>query len=128
VQLAAGPSLDKAVHLLKERASSTLQLADEAMLFYEVEVNPGVPDWDEPAEQALRTLKARLATIAWERAAIGAAIRDVAKASGLKMPQLAMPLRRVVTGRTQTPSIDAVLELIGRDTVLQRLAGHLEED
>jgi glutamyl-tRNA synthetase len=128
VQLAAGPSLDQAVHLLKERANSILQLADEAMLFYEVEVNPGVPDWDEPAEQALRTLKARLATIAWERAAIGAAIRDVAKASGLKMPQLAMPLRRVVTGRTQTPSIDAVLELIGRDTVLQRLAGHLEED
>jgi glutamyl-tRNA synthetase len=128
VQLAAGPSLDQAVHLLKERANSILQLADEAMLFYEVEVNPGVPDWDEPAEQALRTLRARLATIAWERAAIGAAIRDVAKASGLKMPQLAMPLRRVVTGRTQTPSIDAVLELIGRDTVLQRLAGHLEED
>ena len=37
------------------------------------------------------------------------------------MPQVAVPLRVAVTGRTQTPSIDAVLELIGRDTVLQRL-------
>jgi glutamyl-tRNA synthetase len=42
------------------------------------------------------------------------------------MPQLAMPLRQIVTGRTQTPSIDAVLELLGRDTVLERLALHLD--
>jgi glutamyl-tRNA synthetase len=41
------------------------------------------------------------------------------------MPQLAMPLRLLVTGRQQTPSIDAVLELLGRDTVIQRLSHHL---
>jgi glutamyl-tRNA synthetase len=40
---------------------------------------------------------------------------------GLKMPQLAVPLRVAVTGRTQTPSIDAVLEVFGRDAVLARL-------
>jgi glutamyl-tRNA synthetase len=33
-----------------------------------------------------------------------------------------MPLRRVLTGREQTPSIDAVLELLGRATVLERIA------
>jgi glutamyl-tRNA synthetase len=32
-----------------------------------------------------------------------------------------VPIRVAVTGQTQTPSIDAVLELIGRDVVLQRL-------
>jgi glutamyl-tRNA synthetase len=36
-----------------------------------------------------------------------------------------MPLRLIVTGRTQTPSVDAVLELLGRDTVLKRLSMHL---
>ncbi len=40
---------------------------------------------------------------------------------GLKMPKLAMPLRVLVTGEAQTPSIDAVLELIGRDEVLRRM-------
>jgi len=50
------------------------------------------------------------------------------KSSGLKMPQLAMPLRRLVTGRSQTPSIDAVLELLGRETVLHRLSLHLDTD
>jgi glutamyl-tRNA synthetase len=37
------------------------------------------------------------------------------------MPQIAVPLRVAVTGREQTPSIDAVLELIGREAVLDRL-------
>jgi glutamyl-tRNA synthetase len=127
-QPGGGPPLDKVVALLKERASTLMQLADEAMLFYALEVDPGTPDWGGEVDKALRTLKARLAAVAWERGAIGAAIKEVVKSSGLKMPQLAMPLRRLVTGRTQTPSIDAVLELLGRDTVLLRLSRHLNED
>jgi len=124
----SGAPLTRVIALLKDRASTLLQLADEAMLFYAVEVNPGTPDWDEAVGKALRMLKARLATARWERAALGEAIKEVVKSSGLKMPQLAMPLRRLVTGRTQTPSIDAVLELLGRETVLHRLTKHLDED
>jgi glutamyl-tRNA synthetase len=113
---------------LKDRANTVLQLADEAMLFYTVEVDPGTPDWDRHVATALRVLRTRLNAIPWERPAINEVIKEVVKASGLKMPQIAMPLRRLVTGRTQTPSIDAVLELIGRETVLLRLSRHLNED
>ena len=127
-QLAGGAPLEKVVALLKERASSIPQLADEAMLFYAVDVDPGKPDWDSDVEKALRMLKAKLTSVPWERSAIAEAIKEAVKSNGLKMPQLAMPLRRLVTGRTQTPSIDAVLELIGRETVLLRLSRHLNED
>jgi glutamyl-tRNA synthetase len=123
-----GPPLLRVVALLKDRAATIQQLADQAMLFYAVEVDPGTPDWDENVGKALRMLKARLSTASWERAALGEAIKEVVKASGLKMPQLAMPLRRLVTGRSQTPSIDAVLELLGRETVLHRLSLHLDQD
>src|SRR5690349_14849800 len=127
-QPAGGPPLMRVIALLKDRASTLEQLADEAMLFYAVEIDPGTPDWDESVGKALRMLKARLATARWDRAALGETIKEVVKSSGLKMPQLAMPLRRLVTGRTQTPSIDAVLELLGRETVLHRLTQHLDED
>jgi len=127
-QPGGGPALVKVVALLKDRASTIPQLADEAMLFYAVEVDPGTPDWDEKVGTALKMLKARLTTAKWERAALNDAIKEVVKSSGLKMPQIAMPLRRLVTGRTQTPSIDAVLELIGRETVLLRLSKHLDAD
>jgi glutamyl-tRNA synthetase len=123
-----GPPLMRVIALLKDRASTIPQLADEAMLFYAVEVDPGTPDWDESVAKALRMLKARLSTTKWERPALNDTIKEVVKSSGLKMPQLAMPLRRLVTGRSQTPSIDAVLELLGRETVLHRLSLHLDTD
>ena len=128
VQLAAGPQLPRVINLVKDRANTVAQLAEEAMLFYTLEVKPAPAEWSTDALKALRTLKARLGSVSWERAAINAAIKDTVKSSGLKMPQLAMPLRHIVTGRTQTPSIDAVLELLGRDTVLLRLGQFLETD
>ena len=121
VDTATGPGLEKVAALLKERAATVAQLADEAMLFYQGEVPPPGP-LDPVVLEALRRLKEKLAGVAWERGAINAAIKEVVKACNLKMPQLAMPLRQIVTGRAQTPSIDAVLELIGRDTVMSRLS------
>jgi glutamyl-tRNA synthetase len=37
-----------------------------------------------------------------------------------------MPLRLLVTGETQTPSVDAVLELIGREETLKRISAHMQ--
>jgi glutamyl-tRNA synthetase len=119
-----GPALERVVALLKERATTVAQLADEARLFYQQEM-PQPLALAEDVASALRMLKSRLASVAWERGAISAAIKEVVKASGLKMPAIAMPLRQLVTGRSQTPSIDAVLELIGRERVLARLANGL---
>jgi glutamyl-tRNA synthetase len=119
--------LERVVALLKDRASSIPQLADEARLFYEVEV-PRAPPADLEVAKALRILKARLTSAEWTRPAISEALKDAVKSSGLKMPQVAMPLRQIVTGRTQTPSIDAVLELLGRELVLHRLTRSLDSD
>jgi len=95
--------------------------AEAARLFYVYE-EPDMSKIPATAKPALKALHAKLAATPWNRKAIGAAVSEVVKASGLKMPELAMPARLLVTGRTQTPSLDAVLELIGRDAVLQRLA------
>jgi glutamyl-tRNA synthetase len=114
----------KVVALLKDRSQTLVELAEAAMLFYSFEVRKVDAEPPETRE-ALRKLKAMLASVSWQRADINNAIKETVKSSGLKMPQLAMPLRQIVTGRTQTPSIDAVLELLGRDTVLERLALHL---
>ncbi len=106
------------VALLKERAGSVAELAAQAAMFY---TEPGAQAVPAEAKPALAALRKELESLAWERKALGAAVSSAAKAHNLKMPQLAMPLRRVLTGREQTPSIDAVLELLGRDTVLARI-------
>jgi glutamyl-tRNA synthetase len=130
VEAANGPSLERVVALLKDRAATIAQLADAACLFYRYDA----PQSAKVAETitarvrpALETLAAKLADAAWDRKSLAATVSEVLKASGLKMPELAMPVRLLVTGRTQTPSLDAVLELLGRDTVLARLSQHLNK-
>jgi glutamyl-tRNA synthetase len=131
VSTEGGPPIDKVVALLKERANTVVHLAENAHMFYLYE-SPSAQSLatkiDVKAWPALKELRTRLADTAWERKALGATISAVLKSSGLKMPELAMPVRLIVTGRTQTPSLDAVLELLGRERVLARLAQHLQGD
>lgn len=110
--------------LFKERCETTLALADWAYVFYG-EVSP---TQDGRAEHitaaiapALDALAEALSACAWDKAAISAAFKQVLASQGLKMPQLAMPVRVLTTGAAHTPSIDAVLELVGREKVLARL-------
>jgi glutamyl-tRNA synthetase len=128
--VAAGPPLEKVVALLKERISTTRELSDAAAYFY----RPLAPSDALRAQHctpesraALEDFAKRLAGVDWTRAAISEAIKAAAAAHGLKMPKIAMPLRVVVTGETQTPSIDAVIELLGRDEALGRIARGLKD-
>jgi glutamyl-tRNA synthetase len=70
---------------------------------------------------ALTKLADALAVCEWNKPAISAAIKQVLAETGLKMPQLAMPVRVLVMGMPQTPSLDAILELMTREDVLARL-------
>ncbi|MGH8627379.1 MAG: glutamate--tRNA ligase, partial [Gammaproteobacteria bacterium] len=74
---------------------------------------------------ALEQLQERFKTIAWDRKALHDTLKLTAQEFKLKLGQLAMPLRVMVTGVSETPSIDAVLELIGREEVLRRIATEL---
>ena len=72
-------------------------------------------------QPALQLLREKLASCDWDKASIAASIKEVLTQTGLKMPQLAMAVRVLVLGTSQTPSLDAVLALCRRNTVLTRL-------
>ncbi|HEX5539264.1 MAG TPA: glutamate--tRNA ligase, partial [Methylophilaceae bacterium] len=57
--------------------------------------------------------------------AIHGAIEHAVISNGLKFPKVAMPLRVMVTGGTQSPSIDAVMALLSRDETLARIQAYL---
>ncbi|HEY8595723.1 MAG TPA: glutamate--tRNA ligase [Devosiaceae bacterium] len=58
----------------------------------------------------------------WHHEALGAMVREFAEAEGLKLGKVAQPLRAALTGRTVSPGIFEVMELIGREETLGRLA------
>ena len=70
---------------------------------------------------ALALLAHKLEHADWDAASIQQAFKATLSESGLKMAQLAPGVRVLVCGRAQTPSIDAVLALFPRETVLSRL-------
>ena len=128
VDLDRGPDLPRVVALYKERVATLNELADAAHPFYvDTHASQEVRDQHltETARAALAALRDRLAAVAWERTALNQAVKETAAAAGLKMPQVAMPLRVVLLGQPQSPSIDAVLEVMGRERVLARLAAGL---
>ena len=122
------PALAAVVGLYKERISTLNELADAAEVFY-IDLHPDAALLDAQlsaeAIPALRDLTRRFASVTWETAAISAAIKEVIGAHGLKMPKLAMPLRVMLTGQTQTPSVDALVALFPREMVLQRIEKNL---
>lgn len=122
------PALAVVLGLLKERTNTVNELADAAMLFYR-EPQPDAAlltqHVTDAVKPALADFAARCKTVEWNKAALAAMIKEVLAAHGLKMPQIAMPLRLFITGQLQTPAIDAVLEIFGRDTVVARLAKFL---
>ncbi len=122
----AAIDLAAVVHLLKDRAETLEQLAEGALLFCGParEARPELIEQHltAPARAALADFAERATATPWTRQDIAALIKTVLAGHGMKMPQLAIPLRVAVCGQTQTPAIDAVLELLGRDTVLGRLA------
>ena len=124
-----GPALFAVIDLLRARVSSLRELADAAVFFYrplEPSAALRAEHYTAAVRPALEDLRKRFAACLWNRAAINDVVKAVVGAHALKMPKLAMPLRVMVTGATQTPSIDATLELIGKETVLARMSAELK--
>ena len=122
------PALEKVIALVRERVHTLKELRDQAVLFYGEGPHGVFAQYaNEKNLGALRLFKSRLASVKWERAALNDLIKDVVKSSNLKMPDLAMPLRAALLGSPQTPSVDAVLEVLGRETALRRLSTHVKD-
>ncbi|RPH41846.1 MAG: glutamate--tRNA ligase [Burkholderiales bacterium] len=130
VDAPGAPDLTAACALFKDRAATLEELADLAEMLWidPVHSNPALADelaaqTTPQAVPALEGLADRLASCEWTKAGIAAAIKETLGAHGVKMPQLAVPVRLKVFGRAQTPSVDAMLALMPRETVLARLRG-----
>lgn len=112
--------------LFKDRCSTLVELGN----WLQVLVKGGQASVEDVATHVTDAVRPALVLLAdaftsceWNKAGIAAAIKHVLAQSGLKMPHLAMPVRVLVMGTPQTPSLDAILELMVREDVVARLKG-----
>ncbi|OJU88703.1 MAG: glutamate--tRNA ligase [Burkholderiales bacterium 66-5] len=126
--LDADDRLPRICGLFKDRCDTLVDLAHWARLFYVETIERNADDaaqhLTEAAQAPLAAFAQAVAKVEWTREAINAALKAVLKEQGIKMPQLAMPVRVLTMGVAHTPSVDAVLELLGREKILARLLRH----
>ncbi|WP_153711540.1 glutamate--tRNA ligase [Eikenella corrodens] len=127
VTVSGSPKLEDVLALVKDRAHDLNALAAECAYFYRKAV-PLEADvakhWDGEAPARMQRFAEKLAELAeqdWTAENIHALFPTFCEAEGIKMGKLGMPLRLAVCGTAKTPSVDAVLALIGKEEVLRRI-------
>ena len=124
VNVSEQPRLATVIDLYKERVNTLNELATNIAYFYQK------PVMDQAAVEKhltadIKPVMAKLVELLsaadWQPESIHHAINEVVGQFQLKFPKVAMPLRVMLTGIAQSPSIDQVMALLGRDEVLARI-------
>jgi glutamyl-tRNA synthetase len=123
--------LERAMPGLKERAKTLVELLDNAaFLFAERPLSLDAQArklLDGPGRETLAALLPRLEKAKpWTPEALEAAVRGLADETGRKLGKVAQPLRAALTGRSTSPGIFDVLEVLGREESLARIRDQVQ--
>ena len=116
--------LERSIEIHRERANHLTTLSKDILYIFEYQ-KPNAEDFEkhinEEALNLIKTFQASINNIDWTKEAIHNVMNEVVTRHAIKFPKLAMPLRVLLTGIAQSPSIDAVMAILGRDETLKRL-------
>lgn len=129
VSVEATPPINSVLELYRERANNLNQLATDIAYFYkrpqanEADVEKHITPEIKPVMVALYE---KLKNTVWTAALIHEVINVTVTENALKFPKVAMPLRVMLAGVAQSPSIDQVMEVLGKEEVLNRIEAYLK--
>jgi glutamyl-tRNA synthetase len=124
VTVTAQPSLPAVIDLYKERANTLNELAASIAYFYQKPVMDSAAaekHLTADIKPVLAALSQSLSNVEWQVESIHHEIEAAVTSNALKFPKVAMPLRVMLTGIAQSPGIDQVMALMGKDEVLTRI-------
>ena len=111
---------------LKERARTIPQIIDMAQLYPRQAALPPRCRrrrrcWRRYPTACWENLTSRLQNASWTAGDLEAVVRDFAAAEALGLGKVAQPLRVALTGRTVSPGVFDMMEILGREESLARL-------
>lgn len=122
------PAINDVLSLYRERANNLNHLANDIAYFY-ASPNANAADVEKHITTeilpVMRQLYETLGNIDWTPESIHEVIAHAVNENALKFPKVAMPLRVMLAGVAQSPSIDQVMAILGKDEVLRRMESYL---
>ena len=116
--------LTKGMNGLKERAKTLIELAESALIYFKVQPHDekALKFCSDDHKRLIQKVILRLKSLdAFDHDTVADTIRSAAEENGIKLGDLAQPLRVAITGRTVSPSVFEVMEVLGKDEILKRL-------
>jgi glutamyl-tRNA synthetase len=118
-------NLLRAMPILKDRSKKLPDILNKAHFI--LGERPFTPDesaeklLDSVSRGILKRLTSALLDASWTHEGLEACLRDFAQAEDLKLGKIAQPLRAALTGRTVSPSVFEMMELLGKEETIGRL-------
>jgi len=121
-----GPFLEGVINTLRERSKTLLDMADDAFFYFsdaiQYEEKAAQKFLKPSALEPLNLLIDRLAQLEpFDEKALEGAFLAVMDKTGLKLGKIAQPVRVALTGKTASPGIFEIIEVLGKDRVIARL-------
>ncbi|WP_281544032.1 glutamate--tRNA ligase [Grimontia sp. SpTr1] len=131
IDVSNGPAITDVIKLVGERCNTLIELAEQCRYFYqdfeEFEEGAAKKHLRPVAKEALELALSKAESVEeWNTENLHQLIADVCSELELGMGKVGMPLRVAVTGQGQSPSVDAVMNLIGKARVISRIKQALE--
>ena len=130
LDLSKGPSLKEVILVQKERVKTLKEMAEKSACFYTELAYEQISKEKFLVTQSKKILEVIYHHLThlenWTKEALHACIQDTIKELGVKMPELAQPLRVAIIGHTTSPAIDSTLWLLGREKTLKRLSQSIQ--
>ena len=118
--------MEKVIASLRERCRTLVEMASAATYYFreEIEIDPQAEKKHLTPEtkEILQEIAHRLEALPeFTKEGIEEVFRTIVKTRGLKLGQVAMPARVALTGRTVSPGIYDVIDILGKERTLRRL-------
>ncbi|ATF08575.1 glutamate--tRNA ligase [Candidatus Enterovibrio altilux] len=124
-----GPVITDVIQLVGERCNTLIELAEQSRYFYQdfenfedFETDAAKTYLQPAAKEALELALNKVKTLhSWTTENLHTVIVDICNELELAMSKVGMPLRVAVTRQSQSPSVDAVMMLVGKTRVITRI-------
>ncbi|QNA86906.1 glutamate--tRNA ligase [Sphingomonas sp. So64.6b] len=122
--------LRRSMAALKPRAANLIELTSGTAFLFRarpLEIDPAAADLlTADGRRILALAHSKLDALdGWDTEKLEDAVRQIAEEAGTKLGQVAQPLRAALTGKKTSPGIFEVLDLLGRDESLGRIADQM---
>ncbi|AGF47893.1 glutamate--tRNA ligase [Candidatus Kinetoplastidibacterium crithidiae] len=114
-------NLQGIIELFKDRANTLLDLVDSIMIFYLEPTVESLKQINKEDKNILKLFLAEIENIEWQLDNIDMSIKKIINDNNISMKELATPLRIALTGSTKTPSLNKILIVMNKDSVINRI-------